>query len=55
MLGWLYRVLIGSFKSCDHEWEIYKQGNMYIKGRCIGHWYTQKCKKCGDIRHHKSH
>ncbi len=50
MIGWLYRLIVGTFKQCPHEWETIKQGHVITQG--IGHtgrWYDLRCKKCGKI------
>lgn len=53
MLGWLYRILIGSFKSCDHNWEVYKEHPMIRHrdddGGRYGTHYIQKCTNCGKL------
>lgn len=52
MIGWLYRILIGHFHSCRHEWEtkqvvkfeITRDGAPYKTGDRV----FMCCKKCGD-------
>ena len=53
MLGWLYRILFGNFKSCEHKWEIHKEHPMIESkeagsGR-YGTMYIQKCILCGEL------
>lgn len=50
MLGWLYRALIGNFRSCKHEWEIYEKGKYSQEGNVIGYMFILKCKHCGEMK-----
>lgn len=48
MLGWLYRVLIGSFHTCYHDWETMRTG---VGTNDDGNRWPivyLRCKKCGD-------
>lgn len=52
MLGWLYRLLVGNFKGCKHEWEILREyrragSRSDTSGGC---GYVLKCKHCGDMK-----
>ncbi len=49
MLGWIYRLLIGRFVSCNHEWEIESSHDrLDIKDNYVlGRAYFARCKKCG--------
>ena len=49
MLGWLYRMLIGSFTSCNHKWIILKERPIKDDGLRIGTVYDCQCEKCGNI------
>lgn len=48
VIGWLWRILIGRFTSCEHRWETMEKGQEQIDGRCIGYFVCLKCDKCGD-------
>jgi hypothetical protein len=50
MIGWLYRILIGSFHVCEHQWEILDSGSI-VESRNIkiGVFYNLRCKKCGEL------
>jgi len=52
MIGWLYRIIIGSFSSCSHEWETISQAPItHVRTQTlIGAVYVLKCGKCGDIQ-----
>lgn len=50
MLGWLYRVVVGNFKSCKHEWEIINKGTVSSQGRKVGVFYVLQCKHCGELK-----
>lgn len=55
MLGWIYRVLIGSFKpeeKCIHEYKMLEWVQLHEEGRFhVGNCYISRCNKCGDIKH----
>ena len=58
MIGWLYRMIFGSFKNapepivCEHQWETMHINDLtywttydgFKQGQCV----TLRCKKCGD-------
>lgn len=51
MIGWLWKIIIGDFKTHHHEWETINTGPW--KDTSIGTngtYYTLRCKGCGDIR-----
>jgi len=53
MLGWLYRIVIGRFGACAHEWVIYREVAIFDGSRAsrpCANRYELKCKKCGDMR-----
>lgn len=53
MIGWLWRILVGRFTSCRHEWETVGRIALVAssKDTCpIGHCYHLRCKKCGDYK-----
>lgn len=57
MLGWLYRIIIGYFHVCNHEWEIIKNREVEvyddeIDDLVVEHYskYLLQCKKCGDLK-----
>jgi hypothetical protein len=52
MLGWLYRVLVGRFRSCNHRWVIIEQTKL-VRVRDLeyaGIRYTLQCEKCGNLK-----
>lgn len=54
MLGWIWRMLVGRFSTCEHHWEVLKQ--LVIennKNDSIGVEYHMKCSKCGEIKSKK--
>ena len=54
MLGWLYRLIIGRFSNCDHEWEIIKTYKIAdTKGRHRTDRHLLSCKKCGELKHYE--
>lgn len=52
MLGLLYRLLIGTFKTCDHKWEKVAEFKLYADQgkRMMGVKYVLQCKNCGNIK-----
>lgn len=55
MIGWIYRLIVGSFSSCHHDFKIIKEGEEKdIKsGSVIGYVYVLQCSKCGELKNHK--
>lgn len=51
MIGLLYRLIIGRFTSCKHEWEIVDQFEViHIKHKVgLGKHYDLQCKHCGEL------
>ena len=53
MLGWLYRILVGSFKVCPHSWETINEMSVHSTpegaGRPTAVLYVLRCKNCGEI------
>lgn len=48
MIGWLYRIIVGYFDKCDHQWEteeVYRV--LDDNGNIIGRAVYAKCKICG--------
>lgn len=50
MIGLLYRWLIGSFHTCQHEYEIIDTCEDPYGYKI----YTSQCKKCGNLKSYKS-
>lgn len=54
MIGWLYRMLIGSFYICHHKWEVLTK--VFVVDKISGSKYVEynlQCEKCGDIKRTK--
>lgn len=51
MLGWLYRMIIGSFGFCEHTFEIHKE-NPVVNDDGDRRYtrYALRCTKCGDMK-----
>lgn len=53
VIGWLWRVLIGRFSCCHHQWEDYRKfSGTYVYGGGEHLIYVLRCKKCGDLKKH---
>lgn len=59
MLGWLYRIIVGTFfvERCKHNWEQIKIISVYDEDYPevgvdlpIKYIYVCKCKHCGEIK-----
>jgi translation initiation factor 2 beta subunit (eIF-2beta)/eIF-5 len=51
MLGYLYRMIVGQFTSCKHQWEIHNHGDIVdTQDRVTGEYYYLKCSKCGEMK-----
>ena len=57
MIGFLYRLLIGKFTSCDHKWEILKEKSVYNLADDGSYYnfpsytkYVMRCDHCGEIK-----
>ncbi len=50
MLGWLWRVLVGRFRVCDHVWETVETTKVIATPKAIPHAYDKhlRCTKCGN-------
>jgi hypothetical protein len=51
MLGWLWRVLIGTFVTvpeCQHVWSTEEYGKLLSGGQTSGHFKHLKCTICGN-------
>lgn len=56
MLGWLWRLFIGRFSSCDHRWTERGTYTIYRDNSCTipsGNGVVLRCEKCGDFVHRK--
>jgi hypothetical protein len=54
MIGWLYRLIVGRFTDCRHEWEIHQ--TITGKYRVVGGEaliHSLRCKKCGEMKNHR--
>lgn len=51
MLGFLYRMLIGTFKSCDHKYEIIETVSLvhHRNGLPYGRRIISRCNNCGKL------
>jgi len=50
MLGFLYRIIVGSFHICDHEWDIYQEREISDGHKLIGVRFIMRCNKCGNLK-----
>jgi len=52
MIGWIWRLLVGKFNSCDHEWETIESSTVQRRedNTRIGKSYVLRCKKCGEMK-----
>lgn len=53
MIGWLYRLIVGRFTDCRHEWVIFREFRgeyVWGGGHCTRR--TLRCLKCGDLKNH---
>lgn len=51
MIAWLYKLLVGDFHQCKHEWKvIHEQGYVNSFGGFTRRIYVLQCKNCGDIK-----
>jgi hypothetical protein len=49
MLGFIYRMIVGSFTSCKHQWQ-HKDGLKVVDNEEVfAIIYIQSCKHCGKI------
>lgn len=54
MLGWLYRMIVGRFTSCSHQWAILQKINIFEGGsRPVQTDYQLCCEKCGILKYQK--
>jgi hypothetical protein len=50
MLGWLYRMIIGRFSSCEHKWaKVATLSGKYMHGGGECHRWIMQCEKCGKV------
>lgn len=54
MLGFFWRMIVGHFYSCQHEWETIDRSNESLHDRIIARVWFLRCKKCGDMKNHRS-
>lgn len=53
MIGWLWRLIIGHFNTCKHDFEIIREVNIYKSETSklpVGNKFILQCKKCGDLK-----
>lgn len=53
MLGWLYRMIIGSFKGCQHKWVVIADIRLAVPDKMdltSGFQRDLQCEKCGNIK-----
>lgn len=52
MIGWLWRIIVVRFTSCEHHWEKDHVASITNNmGNEIGYLIVMRCKKCGEITH----
>ena len=49
MIGWLYRIIIGRFTSCEHKWEILETRHLMTGPNRHITQHIQMCKHCGKL------
>ena len=47
MLGWLYRIIIGRFSTCEHNWKKISDGEIKQDGIMKAKIMVYRCIKCG--------
>lgn len=50
MIGWLYRLLVGSFSRCEHKWKTLDYAEITSDGVRVGRKYYLECTKCGEVK-----
>lgn len=52
MIGWIWRMVIGRFSNCDHQWIAGELVKSYVSGddMPVKIKRVMKCTKCGDIK-----
>jgi hypothetical protein len=53
MLGWLWRVLVGNFISCQHNWDTFERVSVYggLSNEIpTAHDFYLRCKNCGNVK-----
>lgn len=66
MLGWLWRLIVGRFRSCHHRWSVLDKNELKLprteaavgwysgpesgRWRVVGRIYTMQCAHCGNIK-----
>jgi len=54
MIGWLWRIIVGRFSSCEHQWEIFTQFRLRDENNAIiGRLVVLRCQKCGKLKNFK--
>lgn len=54
MIGWLWRVLIGSFRGCKHEFTLIDTVEVKTRGIHTNNIYVSHCSNCGKFRKTKA-
>lgn len=49
MIGWLYRMLVGRFNRCDHDWKLLGEETVMTGPNSHAVRYTLQCKHCGEV------
>ena len=52
MIGFLWRIIVGRFSSCQHKWNQFDTVSVFSwnSDRPIYYDYHQKCEKCGKLQ-----
>jgi transcription elongation factor Elf1 len=53
MLGLIYRLVIGTFATCNHDWQCKDELEVECSFSGKNRIYVMRCKKCGDMKNHK--
>lgn len=57
MIGWLYRVIFGNFRACEHLWETEQKINIFSSpssSRPYETVFVLRCEKCGNMKKFRS-
>jgi hypothetical protein len=50
MIGWLWRVIVGRFSSCEHKFEVHQEIDVVSPYGGKWHAYDLRCEHCGKMK-----